>query len=570
MIHFKQLFKNKYIKYSSIALIVCVVITGGYFTYRNITKANAQGNAQELTTVAGKGNLDVTITGTGTIEPISRYDIVPVVEGNVLSAPFEEGMKVKKDDLLYRIDDSDQANSIQRAQNTIERKKIDNSKTTENLNNLIVTAPFDGRMINFSLNEGDKVSAGKIADMVDDKRISAQIPFVEAQVMKISVGMNAQLKVVDDLLFVNGTVTNVSRTPSYTATGAMVFNVEITVENSGINVGTLVNGIVKSSDGDMFSYFTGTADYAKQGQLNAETSGKVKKIFIDNNEWVKAGQKILEIENDDLKDTIYLNSLDMKDSLLALEDAKKKLDDYNIVSPIDGTVIKKNYKTGDTIGKSSDSKILMTVADLSKMVFTIDVDELDIAKVEKGQKVSITADALPDSSFVGEVTNISVEGASQNGVTTYPVQVTINEPGKMMPGMNVSARILVESKKNVLLVPISAVTKMGDKSFVTVKTGGEIVDGSKATMSPNKKVRTGENTSGQRAQERQRRDVVVGINNDEFIEIVSGLEEGEIVYLQAVAAGASQNGPNVMRMGPPGFVGGPAGRTGGGVTIRTR
>ena len=81
------------------------------------------------------------------------------------------------------------------------------------------------------------------------------------------------------------------------------------------------------------------------------------------------------------------------------------------------------------------------------MVFNLEVDELEISKIELGQTANITADALPDETFTGEVTKIANEGTSQNGVTTYKVELTISEPGNLISGMNVNAEIIVRVKR---------------------------------------------------------------------------------------------------------------------------
>lgn len=588
----KNIVIRKVIKWFVILLVIAGVGTGGYFIYRNFAvAANARNTVQETTVQVAKGDLDVTISGTGTIEPIARYDIVPLVKGNILKAPFEEGAQVKAGDLLYQIDESDLSYEIQRVQNSIDKLNMNNQNSLDNIKNLEVYAPAEGKLSNFTLKEGEQVGAnGKIGDIINDKQLIASVPFNKTQLQKIQVGQKAQLVLDAYMLYLDGTVSRVSSTPNATEEGALLYNVEISIDNPGaVLVGTEVNAIIKSPDGDIASPATGAVEYVKEQPVLSETSGKVKTIHVKNNEWVKAGQKILTLENEDLYDTIDQNNLSMKDLQLSLDAQLKKLDDYNILSPIDGTVIKKEYKAGDTIDNSNSNVVLMTVADMSKMIFTISVDELDIAKVSTGQKVIVTVDALPGTDFEGEVTNLSVEGTAQNGVTTYPVEVTISSPGKLRPGMNVNAKIQVESKKNVLYLPIAAVTKVGNKAFVFVKgdeTGNAANNGSSQQNTGRKNTdstqtqpaqgrgggtgsannsqasasRVGRRQAGSSNQSgmagRQRREVTIGINNDDYIEIVSGLNEGDTVYLPVQASNKSNNG-NTGFPGP-GMIGGGA------------
>ena len=622
---------NKAIRNSLIVLIAIGLCAGAFFTYKNVfAAANGKNGVTESTATVVRGDLEVTISGTGTVQPISRYDIVPLVKGKILEAPFEEGANIKEGDLLYRIDDSDLSFNISKSQNGIEKLRINNQQSVESLNNLVVTAPVEGRLTNFTIKQGDQVSSSKIGDVLNDRKVIATIPFVKPDVDKIKVGQKATIQAVGEWASAEGTVKSVSNAGSYSTDGSLTYNVEIEFENTGTFViedttapiaqvsgnevktgvtdvkATEIRGTVHTSSGDVTSYYTGKLSYFSSMSVSAQSSGKVKQVYVKNNEWVKAGQKILELDNDSLNDTVYKNSLDLKDSQLSLDAQKKQLNDYNITSPISGTVIKKLYKAGDTIGTGSNSTTLMTVADLSKMIFTISVDELDIAKISKGQKVKVDADALAGESFEGEVTNVAMEGTTSNGVTTYPVEVTVSSPGKLKPGMNVNAQILVENKKNALYVPVAAVTKVGGKSFVTVKGNGAgtarngtankegTAQGDSTGRQPaaqngegqqNSQRRSGANgqqgnmqrQAGQRtngspgaanAGDRVRKEVTIGINNDSFIEIVSGLNEGDVVYLPQQSVSRTQTnmpgGPGGMMAIPAGGGGFQGARPGGG------
>ena len=89
----------------------------------------------------------------------------------------------------------------------------------------------------------------------------------------------------------------------------------------------------------------------------------------------------------------------------------------------------------------------------------MNIDELDISNVKTGQTVEVTADAFENEKFSGKVTNISLEGTSSNGVTYYPVTVTLDEVGGLLPGMNVDGVIIVDSVENALAVPADALQR---------------------------------------------------------------------------------------------------------------
>ena len=125
--------------------------------------------------------------------------------------------------------------------------------------------------------------------------------------------------------------------------------------------------------------------------------------------------------------------------------------DYLITSPISGTIIEKNYKAGD---KLESGKTLCTVFDLSYLKMTMNVDELDVNKVQVGQQVTITADAAEGQTYTGTVTKVSINGTTTNGVTTYPVTIQIDSFDGLLHGMHVDATIQVESRENGLAVPV--------------------------------------------------------------------------------------------------------------------
>jgi HlyD family secretion protein len=141
------------------------------------------------------------------------------------------------------------------------------------------------------------------------------------------------------------------------------------------------------------------------------------------------------------------------------------------------------------------------------------IDELDINKIQMAQEVEITSDAVEGAVFAGLVDKISINGTTVSGHTTYPITVNILEPGALKPGMNVSADVLIERVEGVLSVPVEAVKRGAEKPYILVAPS-EVVDENGHVTDPGKL---------------ERRDVVLGSNDDYYIQIIEGLEEGETV-----------------------------------------
>jgi len=318
----------------------------------------------------------------------------------------------------------------------------------------------------------------------------------------------------------------------------------------------------KQSDMRITISGSGATAAAERESVKGGDGGKIAELLVQKGSIVKKGQPLLTFEGKDVKDQIYQEELSLQKKIIDLDDAKDKLksnEDMNkvddlknnvrklqldidlsnskiasykkdqqapapIVSPIDGEVTVVNNKVGDQLNGSA---VICEIVNYNKLQLDIQVDEMDILKVKTGQTADITVDALPKEKFQGEVIDIAKEGESKNGVSLYSVTLQINKPGEIKAGMSARAEIIVENKTNVVVVPIEAVQQRQGKSFVLVDDGT-----SKQEPASTSEVRqtTGIQTPG------SMREVTIGIQNETYAEIVSGLKAGENVMIPNAAA----------------------------------
>ena len=139
-----------------------------------------------------------------------------------------------------------------------------------------------------------------------------------------------------------------------------------------------------------------------------------------------------------------------------------------ITSPVDGTVVVRQVNVGQTVVSSMNASTLFLVArDLSKMQIWTSVNEADIAKVQPGQEVRYTVDALPNETFTGTVNKIRPNATMSSNVVTYIVEVDIENPGrKLLPYMSANANFIVKETKNCLLVQDAAFDFMPQEKYV--------------------------------------------------------------------------------------------------------
>jgi HlyD family secretion protein len=197
----------------------------------------------------------------------------------------------------------------------------------------------------------------------------------------------------------------------------------------------------------------------------------------------------------------------------ALDDAEENLRYATITSPMDGVVLSKDVEVGDAVSSilvlGSQATLVMTLGDTSEVYVLGKVDEADIGRVYLGQAAHIVVESFKDKKFEGHVTKIAPLGVEKDNVTTFEVRVSIqNSNGELLANMSANAEIILEEKKNVLLVPEGAI--IFDK------------DNNTSVEVPDPKLDNG----------RKKLAVKLGISNGVKAEILSGLTQGEKVILQ--------------------------------------
>lgn len=510
-------------KKTIVIVIIGVIVIGGSIYGLNKSSASKSTDTINTATVT-KGDLTVSIEGSGVIEPLEMYNIKSLATGDILQSDFEEGQEVKKGDLLYVIDTKDIDNTIEKAEVSLEKQQLSHSQTLESYAGLSVEAPISGVITECYVKKGDSVQNGtKIADIINNDYMLLEIPFNSSDAANINVGDTANVTLENSFYETTGTVQYVSSGEIVIDSGATVSTIKIKVKNPGsITNADKATAIINN----MACNSSETFDYWEQKTITAETSGDVVSVNHTTGDRVNAGNIIVNIESQSAVVSLKQSELSLKDSELALQNTKDQLDDYNITSPISGTVLEKTSKAGDTLDSDTKSTAMAVIADMSKLTFEIDVDELDIGKIEVGQEVQVTADSLEGQTFKGTIDNISKIGTSSDGVATYPVTVVMDNTDDLMIGMNVNAKIVIESKEDVLQIPSSALNR-GNRVLVKDE------DGSKAKAAAQEE----NNSKASSAQFGDVPDgytyvkVEIGISNTDYVEITSGLEEGDIVIV---------------------------------------
>ena len=248
---------------------------------------------------------------------------------------------------------------------------------------------------------------------------------------------------------------------------------------------------------------TGTIEPIQQVEVGTQVSGEVKKVYVDYNSQVKAGQLIAELDKTNLKVSVSeaqisyekaLNELNyikknyerqkslyadkliseadfdeisykynnakssLTQSKASLDKAKTNLGYADIYSPVDGVVLSKSIEEGQTVAASFNTPTLFTIAqDLTKMQVEADIDEADIGQIKVGQRVTFTVDAFQNDVFNGKVVQVRLDPKVTSNVVTYTVIIEADNPDlKLMPGLTATVSIYTLEISNVLTIPESA------------------------------------------------------------------------------------------------------------------
>lgn len=464
-----------------------------------------------LTSTAQMQEMTVSVSSTGTIQPIDSYNVSGMVTGEVLEAPFEVGDQVEKGDVLYHIDPGSAETALQQAQLSVQQAQLNYDSIVDGLN---PKASGAGVVQKLHVKKGDLVSAGSpIADISDTSTMTLTVPFQSADAQRIAVGSSAQVTLAGTLETLTGTVESVANADLVGNGGALVRQVKIRVQNPGaLTTSTTATAKV----GSISCAGSGTFEANLTQTVVATGSGEVVSLNVSAGSRVSAGQVLATLGGSSAQTSLENASISLQNAQLSLQNAQDALDNYTITAPISGTVIEKNFKAGDTIDNNSLTAAGGTLAvlyDMSTLTFEMKIDEKDINKVQVGQEVTITADAVEGVTFSGVVDTVNINGTTVSGQTNYPVTVVINDPQDLKPGMNVSADIIVERAGTVLCVPVDAVNRGSDKPTVQVAQEGAL-DENGNVVDPSKL---------------ETREVTLGRNDNDNIEITSGLSEGEIV-----------------------------------------
>jgi HlyD family secretion protein len=481
---------------------------------------NRDGNVSEMEEIVyslTRGDIEIAITGNGTVFSSGSQELDPDgFEADVKAIYFNEGDKVKDGDLIYELESSSLVAEWTRAKIAYDNAALEYKTSNGDVSDLTVRAPVSGVIDSMDIDLGEIVEKGEtIATVWDKSEVYIKTPINLAQKGKIKVGQSAEATFPSSFFVTEGKVARVENTPSSDGYGGLFQYVYVSVDNPGGFLEGVEAAIQIDTGNETISGITnGVLEYKEAEVLVSPGEAIVVKVLKQEKDYVNAGELIAVLESDSLTVQKMGMNVSLQEAKIELDELAEQLENLQVIAESDGILAGQDVSVGDTVGISSGSSsntenesTLGSIKSFEKRMI-IAVDELDINKVSMAQSAQITVDAAPGEVFEGEVVKISEIGDVQSGVATYDVTLSVPYSNLVKEGMSADGKILIESRTDVVLIPIEAVTEMKNRKMVTVYREGESGSEEK-TVVP----------------------VETGIMDARYYEVLSGLEEGDRVVL---------------------------------------
>ncbi|MDO5298882.1 MAG: HlyD family efflux transporter periplasmic adaptor subunit [Clostridia bacterium] len=592
-------------------ILLAVLIVAGLFGLKAYIKSTAGSDSDAETysrTAVTRGAMEETVYGTGTTSARSQPNVLAQADGTLTDLRVSVGDTVSEGDILAILTNEDLDDQITDYEFTLWDLDDTIQSTSAGSKVTTVEAPAAGVVKAIYANVGDDALAvfrreGALAIISTDGRMKVEL---DNESGAFDLAYNERVTVKGDGFEEEGTVVDLTLQGTHAT---------ITVLNDSLPMDAEVT--VMKEDGTVIGQ--GTLEVNKPLAVSSY-GGTIQTVRVSVGDTVKRRDTLFRLEDSPLSLTVENLRLQRETAAQNLEEAKQQRENLIVTAPCDGVIASLNVSEGDEI---TSGTLLCSILEGEDMNLTISVDELDVVEVEVGQKVTITIDALSDVELEGEVYKIAPVGTNSGGVTTYDVELTFDAAGTgVRSGMNATGEITVASTDDTLYVPVEALMTVNNQTYVMVadSTGvmamsgmgdaagmsdlsdGGMPDGDDAQMndaeengsSEGRQRGAGRGQGGETAQSGNLLTqaiarikawlyegvdtgsaqqvsgslvrVEVGMQNDDYAEILSGVSEGDVVLytgsttttdsVWSVMGGSMGGGNNNNRGGDRGGMGG--------------
>ena len=394
----------------------------------------------------------------------------------------------------------------------------------------MLTAPYAGKLLEtVKLTVGDEVGAQKVATLVDDTQMRLTQYYSYAYQSKLYAGQTVQVSVPALMSSIDGRVEKVHMVKRVTSEGSELFSVEIVVPNAGVLAKDMAASATVVVNGEtVYPYEAGKLDYYRTSELSipagtvvCDESDRLSLGLCRSSRWCRSTARTPRTPSFDLEQSLQKAQKE-------LEEAEKNAAYANAVAPIDGMVIGLSITPGQEITASATA---LTISDTNTVTISATVDERNVSYLKVGMGVDLNQWGNP--SF-GTISSVSLSSSVNNGVATYPFTIEAdNADGTLQINSNINYNLTASQSDNCLVLPIQAVRTVGleDGTSATVVY-------LKADSMPDNAIELpySDETIPEGFYPVQ---VEIGIQDNNNVEIKSGVEQGAEVFTQYMTGSAT-------------------------------
>ncbi|MHB9019781.1 MAG: efflux RND transporter periplasmic adaptor subunit [Minisyncoccota bacterium] len=564
--------KSKLLILSHKLISVITLLVLGFAGYYFLSSSNAVQTSYVLSTVT-KGNIISSVDGSGQVASLNEVDIKSKVSGDITWVGVVAGQEVKNGQALISIDSTDARKAIATAETslaeaklqydkdlaqapidyqkkleTLQSEKNDLEKTYEDVFNSFSNAFLDLPTTIAGIEDvlyGDELSITKSWNINyykdffgkgDDKDYAVLVDIAEAdyKIARSDYDKNF-LDFTNANRYADKTTKEnlLSETINTTKAIAQAIKSEQNVLDTIVDVAQgrkeTVPSTISTFQTKLKSYI-GTINGHLTSLLSQQSSLENTKQQIIN---TQRDIDLLLINNPTGNDPITLqiskNSIAKKEADLA--DLKADLANYTIRAPFDGTIAKVNIKKFDSISSGTSLLTIVTKQQLA----TVSLNEIDVAGIKVGQKVSLSFDAVEGLAMTGQVSEVDTIGTVSQGVVNYSIKIVFDtQDVRVKSGMSVNASIITDTKIDVLIVPSSAIKSSGGISYVEIPDPSEVIG------------QIG-NSGVVLVKPVNKQEVEIGVTNGTNTEIIGGLKEGDKIILRTISGSSTQTTSSMQK-----------------------
>ncbi len=553
--------KKKLPKWARITIWVVILgalVAGGIYLVRNAQTTTT--DADTSTAIVTRGYLGTYVEGSGMTSAKKQVELGKDLKGTVTDVQVSAGDYVNEGQVLFIVDPTETRKELDDAQSALDDAIRAVDEATDALNeakknqaNLTVKAPFTGKLLppageegasgSIDLKVGQTLASGSvIGTMVDDSTMLLPLYFSYAYEDSLKVGADATVSVPETMSTVTGKVDSIEKVQKISDQGVVLFKATIRMDNPGaLKKDMVATAVVSSASGDITPAEAGKLEYIREEEVTAKASGEIVQVNAEEYYGYSQGAVLCRLKEDSQANSVesaQRNLESQKKNVTSkqevVDDLKQRVEDCTVKAPWAGIVLSLTCEVDDELEANTTPCV---VADLSSIVVNAELSELDVDKVTTGMDATISMDnGEGPMDYPATVTSVSMKatmssGGNQGGgqsVPTFPVVIQLLDGGEgsdtpsLSPDRSVEYKIVIAEKDDCLIVPSSAVVYAESGAAVFVKAvDGKTYDNQLEIPEGTTDIPEGYILVG----------VETGLADDTNTEILSGLEEGDEVFL---------------------------------------